>query len=62
MVDNGHRRALEFTTAAVLARWVDVLYRAIPERAQSRRIRRWQGKPLWLKASVRRAAGWMPFL
>ncbi|MCI0433797.1 MAG: hypothetical protein L0271_09105 [Gemmatimonadetes bacterium] len=38
----------------MLPQWVDLLYRVIPGRARCARVRRWQGRPLWLKTAARR--------
>jgi hypothetical protein len=54
MVENGRIRAREFTPEAIRALWTDLLFRALPERVNDARARRWQGKPLWLKSAARR--------
>jgi hypothetical protein len=54
MVENGRQRAVEFTPDAIRSSWTDLLFRAIPERVQDPHVRRWQGKPLWLKSTTRR--------
>jgi hypothetical protein len=56
MVENGRRRAEEFTVEAVRKRWVDLLYRDVPARAGGDEVRFWRGKPVWLKAGARRIA------
>jgi hypothetical protein len=54
MVENGRERAAEFTTEAIRAQWVDLLFHTIPRHAGDAHVRRWRGKPLWLKSGVRR--------
>jgi len=54
MVENGRRRAAEFTPDAIRLCWTDLLFRNIPERAHDSHVRRWQALPLWLKSATRR--------
>jgi hypothetical protein len=56
MVENGKRRAEEFTIDAIRKRWVDLLYRAIPAMSANPRVSFWRGKPVGLKVAARRAA------
>ena len=52
MVDNGRQRATEFAPEAVLARWVDVLWRRIPELSADRPLR---PLPPWIRPALRKA-------
>ena len=54
MVSNAHRRAVEFTSEAILRQWAELLFQTLPARAQDAHVRHWSGRPLWLKAAVRR--------
>ena len=56
MVENGKRRAEEFTIEAIRKRWVDLLYRAIPAMSANPRVSFWRGKPVGLKVAARRVA------
>lgn len=56
MIENGRRRAEEFTVEAIRKRWVDLLYRIVPAQAESDRVRFWRGKPVALKVASRRIA------
>ena len=54
MIENGNRRALEFTAAAILQRWTQLLYETLPQLALAPRVRRWRGRSLTLKKYTRR--------
>jgi hypothetical protein len=52
MVAHGARRAAEFSIEAVVARWVDLLWRRIPELCTTRS---WATLPYWLRPAARKA-------
>lgn len=54
MVENGIRRARDFTSEATLRRWVELLYVTLPALAGKARVRRWHGRPLQVKKLTRR--------
>ncbi len=54
MVSNAHRRAVDFTSEAILRRWAELLFETLPAREQDAHVRHWRGRPLWLKSCVRR--------
>ncbi|HKE46352.1 MAG TPA: hypothetical protein VKB41_17575 [Steroidobacteraceae bacterium] len=59
MVENGVRRATEFTAAAILKQWTQLLYETLPALAQEPRVQRWRGRSLTFKKYTRR---FLPFL
>jgi hypothetical protein len=52
MVERGRERAAEFSPDAVLERWVDVLWRRIPQLAHDRP---WRSLPAWMRPALRKA-------
>ncbi len=52
MIDHGRARAAEFTTAIVLARWVELLWQELPPVARHRPL---QHLPHLLRPLVRQA-------
>jgi Glycosyl transferases group 1 len=54
MIANARRRAIEFTSEAILRQWAQLLFQTLPAREQDPHVRHWSGRPLWLKAGVRR--------
>lgn len=52
MVARGRERAREFSTEAVLAQWVDLLWGRLPELAVDRP---WQSVPPWIRPALRKA-------
>lgn len=57
MVENGRERAREFTVDRILARWAEVLFDQIPERAAQRRVARvfshsWRAGGRWIRRAV----------
>jgi hypothetical protein len=59
MIENGRRRAVDFTPAAILKRWTQLLYETLPQLALAPRVQRWRGRSLTLKKYTRR---FLPFL
>lgn len=60
MVDSGLQRSAEFGVPRILGLWQQLLLETVPALERSPRVRRWQGKPLWLKEGwrrIQRAAG-----
>jgi hypothetical protein len=55
MVANGHARAAEFRTTAIVDRWRDFLFTTVPSLAARADITRWRGRPLRAKEWSRRA-------
>lgn len=58
MIENGTRRAVDFTPAAILQRWTQLLYETLPRLALEPRVQRWRGRSLTLKKYTRR---FLPF-
>ncbi|MET0658482.1 MAG: hypothetical protein ABW110_10055 [Steroidobacteraceae bacterium] len=57
MVDNGHRRAAEFSHERLSHQWSTLLFDTVPAiAATDRRLRYWQSRALWSKELARRAA------
>ncbi len=54
MVANAQRRAADFTSEAILRQWAQLLFQTLPAREQDTHVQQWRGRPLWLKAWVRR--------
>lgn len=54
MVDNSRRRAVAFTSEAILRQWAELLFETVPAHSRDPHVIRWSGRPLWLKAGVRR--------
>jgi hypothetical protein len=52
MVENGRARAADYTAAAILPRWAELLFETLPARVESRVTRR-------LPLPLRRAARWL---
>jgi glycosyltransferase involved in cell wall biosynthesis len=52
MVERGLERALEFSVEAVLERWIEVLWRRIPQLADERP---WVSFPAWMRPALRKA-------
>ena len=53
MIENGARRARDFTIEAIVERWADLLFHVLPPLAEAPRVRRWQGRSLELKRALR---------
>ncbi|MET0656934.1 MAG: hypothetical protein ABW110_02105, partial [Steroidobacteraceae bacterium] len=57
MIDNGVRRAEEFTVGRLTREWTSLLFDTLPAAAAiDRRVRFWRNRPLWSKELARRAA------
>jgi len=54
MVTNAQRRAVEFTSEAILRQWAELLFHTLPAHERDAHVQRWRGRPLWLKSGVRR--------
>ncbi len=54
MIDNGRKRAEEFTVRRITEHWKALLLDILPARANEPHVVRWRNKPLWLKSAVRR--------
>lgn len=54
MIDNGRKRAEDFTVHRITEHWKALLFDILPARANDPRVVRWRNKPLWLKSAVRR--------
>ena len=59
MIANGQRRAREFTHAAILRQWAQLLFETLPARTADGRVRRWRGRSLSARKYFRR---FLPFL
>jgi len=54
MVENGRKRAVEFTIEAIVDRWRTLLFDRIPALDSAPHVKRWRGKSLWRKEMSRR--------
>jgi hypothetical protein len=52
MVERARERAVEFSPEVVLERWVDILWRRIPQLAHDRP---WRSLPAWMRPALRKA-------
>lgn len=54
MIDNGRKRAEEFTVRRITEHWEALFFDLLPARANAPHVVRWRNKPLWLKSAARR--------
>jgi hypothetical protein len=59
MVENGHRRACDFTVASILERWRSLLYEEMPALAVTPHYRLLRQTPVAVKAPLRRLSRWL---
>jgi hypothetical protein len=53
MVERGRERAVEFSPAVILDRWIDLLWHRLPALTDDRP---WQSFPPWLRPALRKAS------
>lgn len=58
MIANGQRRAPDFSRAAILHQWAQLLFETLPARAADARVRRWRGRSLSARKHLRQ---FLPF-